>query len=68
MSNRAPHSDVRGKQTKRQTHELDHTSGQTVYVRLWTNIGGIWQWNDYTYIAGGGAVADLRRQDPFGDL
>jgi hypothetical protein len=27
------------------------TNGSTVYVRLWSLIGGAWQWNDYTYIA-----------------
>ena len=25
--------------------------GQTLYVRLWTNLGGTWQYNDYTYRA-----------------
>jgi hypothetical protein len=30
------------------------TDGSTVYVRLWTLLGGTWQSNDYTYKAGGG--------------
>jgi uncharacterized protein YkwD len=25
--------------------------GQTLYVRLWTNFGGPWQYTDYTYLA-----------------
>jgi hypothetical protein len=29
------------------------TDGSTVYVKLWTLLGGAWQSNDYTYIAGG---------------
>jgi hypothetical protein len=29
------------------------TDGSTVYVKLWTLLGGAWQYNDYTYIAGG---------------
>jgi Metallo-peptidase family M12 len=34
------------------------TNGSTVYVRLWSLIGGVWQFNDYTYTAasGGGGV------------
>ena len=28
------------------------TNGSTVYVRLWTALGGTWQFNDYTYTAG----------------
>jgi hypothetical protein len=27
------------------------TNGQTIYVRLGTNIGGVWEFNDYTYTA-----------------
>ena len=27
------------------------TGGSTIYVRLWSAIGGIWQHNDYTYKA-----------------
>lgn len=30
------------------------TDGSTVYVRLWTLLGGVWQFNDYTYKASGG--------------
>jgi hypothetical protein len=25
------------------------TDGRTLYVRLWSRIGGVWQGNDYTY-------------------
>jgi hypothetical protein len=38
------------------------TNGSTVYIRLWTNFSGTWQFNDYTYTAassggvGGAAV------------
>jgi hypothetical protein len=27
------------------------TDGRTIYVRLWSLVGGIWQYNDYTYTA-----------------
>jgi hypothetical protein len=27
------------------------TDGRTIYVRLWSQVGGGWQFNDYTYIA-----------------
>ena len=27
------------------------TNGSTVYVRLSFLVGGVWQWNDYTYVA-----------------
>jgi hypothetical protein len=27
------------------------TDGRTIYVRLWTNIGGVWSFNTYTYTA-----------------
>jgi hypothetical protein len=30
------------------------TNGSTIYVRLWTQIGGSWSGNDYTYTAAGG--------------
>jgi hypothetical protein len=30
------------------------TDGSTVYVKLWTLLGGAWQFNDYTYKAAGG--------------
>jgi hypothetical protein len=30
------------------------TNGSTVYVRLWSMIGGAWQWNDYRYTASSG--------------
>jgi peptidyl-Asp metalloendopeptidase len=29
-------------------------NGSTVYVRLWSRISGVWQFNDYTYTASGG--------------
>jgi len=32
------------------------TTGQTLYVRLWSRIGGVWQFNDYTYSAFGAAT------------
>ena len=25
------------------------TNGSTLYVRLWSQIAGVWQWNDYSY-------------------
>jgi hypothetical protein len=31
------------------------TDGSTVYVRLWTAFGDIWQFNDYTFKASGGS-------------
>ena len=36
-------------------------SGGSVYVRLWTQLGGVWQFNDYTYAASnsGGSKAVL---------
>jgi hypothetical protein len=27
------------------------TNGSTIYVRLFTYVGGLWRWNDYTYTA-----------------
>ncbi len=27
------------------------TNGETIYVRLWSNVGGRWQYGDYTYTA-----------------
>ena len=27
------------------------TNGGAVYVRLWSLINGVWQYNDYTYVA-----------------
>jgi hypothetical protein len=32
------------------------TNGSTVYVRLWSLIGGAWQINDYTYTAASGGA------------
>ena len=31
------------------------TDGSTLYVKLWTQAGGAWQFNDYTYKAAGGS-------------
>jgi serine protease len=31
------------------------TNGSTIYVRLWSNVAGIWLYRDYTYIASGAA-------------
>jgi hypothetical protein len=33
------------------------TNGGTVYVRLWSQIGGAWQFNDYIYTATGAAAS-----------
>lgn len=35
------------------------TNGQTIYVRLWTWNGSSWDFNDYTYTAGGGGTTDI---------
>ena len=32
-------------------------SSGTIYVRLWSLVGGSWQYIDYTYLAGGGGKA-----------
>jgi len=32
------------------------TNGSAIYVRLWTLLGGTWQYNDYTYTAAGKAA------------
>jgi trimeric autotransporter adhesin len=40
--------------TTSQTVNAIPTDGSTVYVKLWTLLGGTWQFNDYTYKAGGG--------------
>jgi len=26
-------------------------NGSTLYVRMWSKISGVWQFNDYVYIA-----------------
>ena len=31
------------------------TDGSTIYARLWTAANGVWQYNDYSYKASGGA-------------
>ena len=33
------------------------TNGSTVHARLWSNVGGAWQYNDYTYTACTGCMA-----------
>jgi hypothetical protein len=41
------------------------TNGANVYVRLWTELGGAWQFNDYTYKAvGGNAKAAITSPAP----
>jgi peptidyl-Asp metalloendopeptidase len=43
------------------------TNGSTVYVRLWSRISGVWQFNDYTYTAasgGGGVKAQITSPAP----
>ena len=43
------------------------TDGRTIYVRLWSQIGGGWQFNDYTYVTatgGGGQKAVLTTPAP----
>ena len=39
-------------------------NGQTIYVRLFSVIGGGWQFNDYTYTAGTGQIAALTTPAP----
>lgn len=34
--------------------------GSKVYARLWSYIGGVWQYNDYTYTAAGTAPAPVK--------
>lgn len=34
-------------------------TGQTVYVKLWSKIGGVWQSNSYTYASAQPVIADL---------
>jgi hypothetical protein len=36
------------------------TDGSTIYLRLWTALGGTWQYNDYTYTAAS-AASDLAK-------
>ena len=33
------------------------TNGSTVYVRLWSKIGGLWSYNDYSYVSCTGCTA-----------
>ncbi len=39
-------------------------SSGTIYVRLWSLISGTWQYNDYTYAAGGGTKAVMTSPTP----
>jgi hypothetical protein len=39
-----------GLATSRAVSNIPLTGG-TIYVRLFTQLGGVWQWNDYTYSA-----------------
>jgi len=36
------------------------TDGRNLYVRLWSQISGSWQFNDYTYTAAGTAVTNTK--------
>ena len=40
------------------------TNGGTVYVRLWSLIGGAWVFNDYTYTAATGSKAVMQLPQP----
>jgi hypothetical protein len=40
------------------------TNGSTVYVRLWSRINAVWQFNDYTYTATSGVKAQITRPAP----
>src|SRR5262249_40113638 len=40
------------------------TDGSTIYVRLWSLISGVWQFNDYTYNGGNTAKAVLNTPAP----
>jgi hypothetical protein len=41
------------------------TNGSAVYLRLWSEIAGAWQYNDYTYTAvGGGSCAAATMTSP----
>ena len=40
------------------------TNGSTIYVRLWTQRSGAWQYNDYTYTVGTSTVAALISPTP----
>jgi hypothetical protein len=35
------------------------TDGRRIYVRLWTLIDGVWQYNDYSYLTQGTAAAQI---------
>jgi len=39
-------------------------SGATLYVRLWSNVGGFWQYNDYTYTAANLPLATMASPTP----
>jgi len=40
------------------------TNGATIYVRLWTQINGNWNYNDYTYTAATGTLAAISSPTP----
>jgi hypothetical protein len=40
------------------------TDGSTVYVRLYTRLAGLWQFNDYTYTAAAGAAGRAAMTSP----
>jgi hypothetical protein len=42
------------------------TNGGTVYLRLWTEFGGSWEFNDYTYIAAGPSTPAVMLTPPPG--
>ena len=44
------------------------TDAVTLYVRLYSKIGGTWQYRDYTYTAAGGTAAVLTTPTPGGAL
>jgi len=40
------------------------TNGKPLYVRLYSKVGGVWQYHDYTYSASGGTPAVLTTPKP----
>jgi FtsP/CotA-like multicopper oxidase with cupredoxin domain len=50
------------------TATLPAPSGATIYVRLWSNIGGAWKYNDYTYTAATLTLATMASPTPGGVL
>ena len=39
-------------------------NGGTIYVRLWTQIGGVWQYHDYSYTAASMTLASMSSPTP----